>query len=61
VTKLKLILFLQLVFPVISHAQDDTEGVENKYFTQRWDTLSLVERNIPNDILKRQRQDKAYW
>lgn len=56
-----LVGFLLLVLPLATLAQEDIIDPENKYFYKRYDTLSIEERNVPADVVKRLREDKAFW
>ncbi len=39
----------------------DVSTTENKYFSNRLDTLLIVQRNIPGDVVKKMKGEEDFW
>jgi len=50
---------------VIAAPDEETEAgvseTEEKYFNNLWDTLSVQQRTIPGDAVKKMREDEDFW
>ena len=50
-------LCLLFAFPLLSFSQES----EIKHFNARWDTLTVQEREVPGEAIRRLRQDEDFW
>jgi hypothetical protein len=47
--------------PPIEESDDDVNSKANKYFYYKWDTLSVIHRNLPGKVVKDMKEDKDFW
>ena len=47
--------------PAAEKTEGTVQDITNKYFSNRWDTLVIEQRNIPGEVVKKWKEDQSFW
>lgn len=50
-----------MLAPADEVTEANDSNTEKKYFSNRWDTLLIVQRNIPGDVVKKMKEEEDFW